>query len=61
MDNWNCWIIAKDWNADDFSKLIDDYIDRDNSDLVEKWYKFAEENFQVSVMMQHYDDLICNL
>lgn len=61
LDNWNCWIISKDWDVDEFSKLINKYIDKDNSELVEKWYKFAENNFNISTMMQNYEKLINNL
>ena len=61
LDNWNCWIISEDWNIDNFSKLLDKYTERDNSEIIERWYKFAEEKFQVSVMMQRYEDLIFNV
>jgi glycosyltransferase involved in cell wall biosynthesis len=61
LDNWNCWIISKDWDVDEFSKLIDKYIEKDNSALIKRWYKFAEANFKDSTMMEKYERLLYNL
>jgi len=54
LDNWNCWIIAKDWDINDYSQLIDKYIEKDNSEMIKKWYEFAKSNFGITVMINNY-------
>ena len=61
LDGWNCWIITENWNIDKYSELMDEIINRDNSNMVNKWFKFAEENFEITAMMKKYEIIIKNM
>lgn len=58
LDNWNCWIITKDWDIEKYSKLLDEYLIKDNTEMVKKWYKYAEEKFEITAMIQNYSKII---
>lgn len=61
LDNWNYWIITKDWDIDEYVKLMDEYINKDDSEMTKLWYKFAKDNFEINVMMEKYETLLENL
>ncbi len=61
LDDWNCWIIAKDWDIETYSKLLDKHIKNNNSETIKKWYKYAKENFETSVMIENYKKVINNI
>ena len=61
LDDWNCWIITENWDIDKYSKLMDEIIARDNSNMVNKWFLFAKENFEIKAMEKKYLETINNL
>lgn len=61
LNNWNYWIIAKDWNINNYSELIDKYIEKNNSEIIMKWYDFAKSNFDINIMTNNYNNILKRL
>ncbi len=61
LNKGKCGYILDNWDTNIFAKKIDEIIDKDNSNIIQEWISFSENNFSIEQMKNRYLNVLKNI